>query len=378
VGLIEELFRNNKTEIKITIDEDMSYEEFSEAFTKQFLDASEEISEDMVFDLTHNYKNFSIKYLRSLRGFNKRLIKRWDKPFRLLDLFLLISQEFGGMIWDEINPLSEENYLPYVLMRLHARACQISGELIALLKHGYGDGALSRWRSLYETMIIASFIEKHGARTAKKYLKYSAVESYRAYRKYQENWERLQLEPLSQGVIEAITQSVEDLCAEFGSNYKNVNGWASEELDNPYPRFSHLEEDVDFAHYRPWYKMASYHTHSSPKMMEFSLGLYDARNLLAAGPSNIGFVDPGQNMVITLNQMNAVLLTLPDTNQFRYKMSLIVRVLHNLGREIIDALLEVDEEIRKDEEILSKTEFGSLSELLEYYIAVLRDYLRYF
>ncbi len=37
-----------------------------------------------------------------------------------------------------------------VLMRQHANACRITGEIILMLKGGYPDGAIARWRTLFE------------------------------------------------------------------------------------------------------------------------------------------------------------------------------------------------------------------------------------
>ena len=38
------------------------------------------------------------------------------------------------------------------------------------MKNGFADGAYSRWRSLYELNIIASFISKYGEEVAEAYI----------------------------------------------------------------------------------------------------------------------------------------------------------------------------------------------------------------
>lgn len=41
-----------------------------------------------------------------------------------------------------------------VLFKLHSRSIQMSKEILTLLRNGYPDGALTRWRSLHESNVI--------------------------------------------------------------------------------------------------------------------------------------------------------------------------------------------------------------------------------
>lgn len=50
-----------------------------------------------------------------------------------------------------------------VLMRQHTNACRITGEIILpLLRGGYADGALARWRTLFEILVTCLVLHKHG------------------------------------------------------------------------------------------------------------------------------------------------------------------------------------------------------------------------
>ena len=47
---------------------------------------------------------------------------------------------------------------------LHKKGCITATEILALLRVGLADGALSRWRSLYEIEVIAGFIASQALR----------------------------------------------------------------------------------------------------------------------------------------------------------------------------------------------------------------------
>ena len=90
-----------------------------------------------------------LKKLRSDRkGFEKRLSKRWKYPLDLLDLSIGLSVEAGTEFNQKFrnDAVAAGDAVFEVLTRLHAKGCQVSGEVLALLHSGYADGAHARWR----------------------------------------------------------------------------------------------------------------------------------------------------------------------------------------------------------------------------------------
>lgn len=54
------------------------------------------------------------------------------------------------------NVVNDENFFKHdALIQMHARALQISNEILVLLKSGYADGAYSRWRTLHELTVLS-------------------------------------------------------------------------------------------------------------------------------------------------------------------------------------------------------------------------------
>ena len=56
------------------------------------------------------------------------------------------------------------------LLKLHARACQVSAEAICLLENGYANGAMARWRTLYEIEVTATVLADGSNLLSTRYL----------------------------------------------------------------------------------------------------------------------------------------------------------------------------------------------------------------
>src|SRR6266849_1079146 len=80
-----------------------------------------------------------------LRGFKRRLHQRWGGSINRLRMSLAISREFGASVTAELrsDPDPAHLHLSEVLPRLHARACQVTDEVICLLSSGFADGAMA-------------------------------------------------------------------------------------------------------------------------------------------------------------------------------------------------------------------------------------------
>ncbi|AZG33998.1 DUF5677 domain-containing protein [Shewanella psychromarinicola] len=98
------------------------------------------------------------------QSFIERNLARWEGGFDKLDLFYITDQEAGVVFQENFTsiPDLENDPLLGVLMRQHAHACRITSEIIHLLKGGYADGALARWRTLFEISVNCLIINKHG------------------------------------------------------------------------------------------------------------------------------------------------------------------------------------------------------------------------
>lgn len=78
------------------------------------------------------------------------------------------------------NPSTQQE----IIIRLHARACQVCAEVLCLMEGGFADAAMARWRTLHEIYIVSLLIYESDEDLAVRYVRSEAVESKRAMDEY--------------------------------------------------------------------------------------------------------------------------------------------------------------------------------------------------
>lgn len=336
--------------LEIDIGGEKELDELFQEFVTKIEGSVPEIIEEMKTTILSGLKKDMPVMLKAhrkdMKSFERRLQNDWKKPFDLFEAFLVLAYEAGEEFNAEFrkDEAERENYVLEVLTRLHARACQISSEILVLLKSGFADGAHARWRSLHEIAVVCAFIQKHGNEIAERYLLHDNIESFKVAKLYQKYYEALGDIPIPQEEYDAIKLVYEQLISRFGNSYKNDYGWASSVLNNEKPNFSDIEKDSGLDYYRPYYKLASHNVHANPKGLMFKLGLLpETQNLLLAGPSNIGFTDPAQGTAISLGFITTTLITTkPIIDNF-----VLSKILSEFQSEIGEEFLKIQKEIEE-------------------------------
>lgn len=273
---------------------------------------SNDLADTVLVDLRRGWRRQAAHEGRTLDGFRRRLEKRWGEALSRLAMLLTIALETGGSVNDRLRAsASTRPHLVETQTRLHARACQIAAEVLTLLRGGFSDGAMARWRTLHEVAVVSMLVTDD--QIAERYLLHDAIESRRANRDYQEHAERLGIDPMAPEDIASSDNISKDLIDRFGSAFGEQYGWASERLGKKSPSFLDIERAVGLDHLRPYYRLASHNVHANPKGALFRLGLLRESDLLLAGPSNFGLADPGQCVAISLLQATSALVMLDTT-----------------------------------------------------------------
>lgn len=337
-------------DIEIDIgDPNQELDEVFKEFIANMQDSFPEIIREMSLPLLSGLKKYAPAMLKERRGdlkkFETRLSKDWEKLFDLFEMFLVIAIETGEEFNIEFRKDKREknNYVLEALTRLHARACQIASEILVLLKSGYADGAHARWRSLHEIAVVGSFIKTHGNDTAERYLLHDKIESFKATKIYQEYYEILKHEPMSQDEVEKIKKVYDQLITRFGNSYRHNYGWASSALEKDNPSFSDIEKNSGLDHYRPYYKLASHNVHANPKGVMFKIGLLqNTPNVLLTGPSNVGFTDPAQGATISLGSITIALLTSKPTIDNLVISNILLELVPEIGEEFFKVQKEIE------------------------------------
>ncbi|MEZ5125321.1 MAG: DUF5677 domain-containing protein [Thermoleophilia bacterium] len=334
---------NERTEVRITAADLARIDGRLDTFMTEGVsaivdDVGDKASELILASLRESWALEQERQLLERDGFRDRLHGRWGEGIDLLRMLLTVSREFGDLVNTTLRRCeqTESPVLCDVLLRLHARACQVTDEIICLLAEGFSDGAMARWRTLHEIAAVALFLRHHGELVAQRYVDHEAVESARAVRDYDECREKLGYERMSDAELAATRRRHAELVAKYGADFDRQYGWAADALGLKDPKFRDIREDAGIDHMRAHYRLASHNVHANPKGVLFKLGLLGDTDLLLAGPSNAGMSDPGQNAGISLTQVSSALGAVAPT----LDTIIVLRILNRVTQQTCEAFHE--------------------------------------
>jgi hypothetical protein len=139
------------------------------------------------------------------RSGEAQLVGQWGAALGLYSTATLAAAELGALatsLWRRA-PEHHDTY-QVALAWLHARACQTSFEVRALLTAGYPGGAYARTRTLHELAVSAAVIAGYGRRPqhadlAERYLHHMDIEQYQQAERYQRSSRELGHQPAKHG-----------------------------------------------------------------------------------------------------------------------------------------------------------------------------------
>lgn len=244
--------------------------------------------------------------------FRGRLEQRWGAAFDILRMIYTVAHELGSEAQQRGRRSRAKKNLVVrqTLLHLHARACQVVAEIICLIENGFADGAMARWRTLHEIVIVAAIIAEYGDDLAIRYRAHEAVEAKRAMDRFRISHAALGFAAPSQYEIDAVERQYDEVLKLYGNRFGSEYGWAAHHLSMAKPRFIDLEQAAGKLEMRSYYVMASYNVHASPKGLAFRLGLLKGTGEPTAmvGASNVGFVEPAQNAAADLVHITALIV----------------------------------------------------------------------
>jgi Family of unknown function (DUF5677) len=341
---------------KYGIDENSIFEFDEQDIEQNILTVIQNASENLIPDITtrcadtflNSWKLTAPDILQRRRtkckSFEQSVYDNWGKALDLLEILISVCMEVGSDFQDTCDETTERDLLTiHAVSLLHGRACQLALEILTLMKSGWADGALARWRTLHEIVVTAIFIIKKGNDTAERYIAHTTIVSYRQAETYQEHYQSLGYEALSTEELNELKLRRERLCEEFGSDFGSDNGWASKALGLRNPQFIHIEKCVKLEHLRPFYKQANKAVHAGFKGVTNGIGRPHPRDsMVFVGPTIFGLADPGQDMAISINLITVNLLNL-KLNADRLA---IITATNKLVAEIKDEFIKTNQHLK--------------------------------
>ncbi|MCU4668581.1 DUF5677 domain-containing protein [Bacillus paralicheniformis] len=326
----QEAFNNFLKEFEIElsksgkdIDKEKINKTISETMKKENLQTAERIYEELKHSITEMY----LKEEQDENDFKSRLHETWREAFLLLQGIIKVSEEESCKMLDNFHMeehSEKRNLVLRVLFKLHSKSIQASKEILSLLKGGYSDGAMARWRSLHEfNIIFRALIYNYKDidftyNLIKRFLDYSEIERIKELHTYKKATELLQLPPLSKDDEKRANLKKEEILKKYGRSFEKPNMWAKPLFPqiNRTIYFSDFEKLVGIDRLTPYYKQANYQVHASPKGIFQSLTMLnevDQTSFFLYGGSNYGLSDPGSLTAISLHQITVALLYLKPT-----------------------------------------------------------------
>jgi len=130
-------------------------ERLEEATAKAVTEASKAVTPSVVESLRRDAPGMLRNRRDSRRDYREMIEEHWSEAFDLYEMVLRIGFEAGTDFGESRAEQLGQRAVFKILTRLHARGCRIAEEILVLLKNGYGQGALARWRSLHEVTCVA-------------------------------------------------------------------------------------------------------------------------------------------------------------------------------------------------------------------------------
>lgn len=290
-----------------------------------------------------------------IEEFKKENIKRYQKGFDVLDMHIdtciYCGCEFQKQILEQ-DKYSEDVYIG-MLMRIHARACRVALETTTLMKSGYADAALSRWRSLYELGLAALAIKELGRNAAQDYFISGLVKSYEGMEEYQKCAGQMGFRSYTQEEMETAKNNLENTLNQFKKekgDYIGEFGWL-----RCYIKSGKRDKVEEFLNLKKWshdYKWASQDIHAGYRDPQSLLGMSQAKQPgLLVGPSDSGMTDPAHRTAICLNWVTSAFLNAYadcDDDPFdTFSRVILLKTLGRLCKKVGDAFLEQESNIEK-------------------------------
>ena len=328
---------------------------FNQTFNESLLkETANKIYESLKQSMYKNLRQEQLFYLE----FTSRISQRWLTPLSLLDTMIMLSEEICTdfidntsemVVEDEERPSTVTSLRFFTVMKLLSKIIITAKEISYLLKGGFSDAAISRWRTLHEmdtVLQIFTHIYNDQDKVNDIALRYNdsvVLEQFKEYKKTyrKDNNSELYLE---------LKKDVQEIIKKYGENFYKSYEWARPLISKNGPiYFKDLEKLSNNNHLEEYYQQANYQIHGSPSGVYYSNGEIEDNRISSAtfvfGPSNYGLSLPGQLTAISLSKSIASFLLI----KISIDNVIQVNVLSLILNDILDEFNSIQQNILDEE-----------------------------
>lgn len=326
--IADAIFNHEGTEGRISIDCDTGLEDVNLDFTDDdlaqltenlgnliekmpeiFRDLSDGLGGKVADELLSRWEMYSGEFQQARDDLARRIDADWGRAFGSLRALTECCRELGDKFnLEQMKSRLKRNQLRNELLgRLHIRACRITDEIVTLLEAGFAEGAIARWRTLYETAVVATLIAEGGDSLAARYVDHEAVERKRALDDHIRAASVRDLGSPSASERNAVNRAFERAKKKHGGKFAGMYGWASGQLGLPDElQFHHLQELAGTLEMKLQYRLASFGCHASMHALFQPVHRWDP-TLNVPGVFEAGFQEPGINTAHALTLITSLL-----------------------------------------------------------------------
>jgi hypothetical protein len=265
---------------------------------KQMTDASADLLIARTTD--HMQQQGPLAVARRLAG-SERLAGIWGAALDAYYTVTVAAIELGALYSQRrAEAQVPADRVSSALALLHARTCQTSLEVHALLAAGFPGGAYGRYRTLHELAVTTAVIAEHGrtpehADLADRYLDHTHIEHYQQARHFQRSSSHLGWQPFSRETMRTLKNERDRLITRYGPDYAQPYGWAAG-LIRPPLTFERLEAKANMNLLRYFYVTGSHLVHATAHGLRMTLApAQDGQSaVVIAGPSDAGLCQPAR------------------------------------------------------------------------------------
>ena len=268
-------------------------------------------------ELKAKINNADSKDLQIKDELKKSRLDLWGDALSGIRYLNKVSLELGYLFDKEHKGESINYYKYYTVKKIHGRTIQIAEEIEVLLENGYPNGAISRWRSLYELQILLEYFAlKQNDELYKMYYDHSIYSAY----KFERSRRKEGYKNYTTKAFNKLKDSVEKMKVEYDmSKFKEDLGWAYKYIPQNVPNrkrlcFSDIEGQVDPDNkLKLYYKRACAMTHLDSFGTFENMSVLDNFAATPVGPTNCGLSEPGQLTAISICRIMAAYNQLMNT-----------------------------------------------------------------
>lgn len=302
--------------------------------------------------LKKNWDDEHLSQQYEIQMFREGMEARWGRGLDYLRMLLTCCREIGAQTVKRHNKSKSKRHAfrRWVLVRLHARACQVADEIICLMENGFADGAMARWRTLHELSVIATLIADGDEDLAERYILHDAVEVKRQADEYEATQVALGATPISRRERKAIDREYQAVLDRYGIAFSYPYGWAANHMNLKKPTFKDLQSAADHAGMNSYYKLASFGVHASARSLFFNLSAIGDQEVPLAGRCNGGLAEPGMRTAHSLALITSLYVgKSPDIDRLS-----IQKCLLHVRDAVGPALQKAANRLHRDEMALRK------------------------